>query len=101
MVTLLLAGPVRAGQVVVIHDGLGRSGRHRPDGDQRVGSGVQGCVLRRVLVAPRVKQGPLPGQPQVQFRAGLRHPLMLSRVPGRLGSAPLTRDHGSLVNVSP
>ena len=81
----MLTGPVRAGQVVVIHDGLGRCGRHRPDGHQCVGGGVQGCVLRGVPAGPRVKQGPLPGQPQVQFRAGLRHPLMLSRIPGHPG----------------
>jgi hypothetical protein len=95
----MLAGPVPTGQVVVIDDGLGRSGRHRPDGHQRVGGGVQGFVLRWVPVA--VKQRPLPGQPQVQFRAGLRHLHMLSRVAGRLGSVPVTRDHGPLVSVSP
>jgi hypothetical protein len=32
------------------------------------------------VVGRRVQQGPLPGQPQVQLRVRLRHPLMLSRI---------------------
>jgi hypothetical protein len=87
--------------MVVIHDRLRRPSGDRSHRDQRVSGRFQGRGLGWAVVARGVQQRPLPGQPQVQFRAGLRHPLMLSRVTSHLGSVPVTRDRGPLVNVSP
>ena len=79
------------GQVVFIHDCLGRADSDRAHRDQRMRGCVQWRVVGVAVSARAVQQRALSGQPQVQFRAGLRHPLMLSRVPGGLGSVPVTR----------
>jgi hypothetical protein len=97
LTTGVLTPAVGQGQVVVVHDRLGRAGGDRPHRDQRVPGHVQRRVLGVAVTARGVQQRALGGQPQVQLRVELRHPLMLSRIPAHSGvraSPPVTLGGG-------